>query len=754
MAEIKLVGRVGKIIYHNPANGFAVIVLELSEPASNPETGILQNSVKVQGLFPTLAEGLDLEVTGEYGVTKYGRQFKAATIAQIMPVDLEGIERYLASGLVDGIGPTLARAIVEMFGEETLDVLDNAPERLKEVHGIGEVKSALITASWQEQQHAQEIMGMLSCIEITLNTALKILKKYGAAGAVEIVRTNPYQLAYDIEGIGFKKADALARKMGLAYDDPNRLQAAVLFALTEAAEKEGHVYLPKGILIERVLDLTGLETERESGKGRLVEAAIIALQSDQESRARVKEDSLDDVESVIYLRWLWRAEEGAVDHLVRLLTGLTWTVNLPAFDIEADAELAELNDDQREAISIALRCPVSILTGGPGTGKSFTMKALISELEKRKKSYVLCAPTGRAAKRLAESTGREAKTIHRTIGYIPGESSDDEDDDDGFLEAYLDEREKREIDTANFVIVDEASMVDISLANRLLKAVPNGAHLLLVGDVDQLPPVGAGNFLRDAIDSGAIPVTRLTQIYRQAAGSNIIVNAHAVNQGRTPTAVNGDYFVLKAENGEDAAAQVVDLVVKRLPAYGLKPSDVQVLSPMRRGPAGVRALNEALQAALNPENLFKPEVRLAGGLFRLGDRVMQTKNDYDRGVFNGDVGQIVDINLAGRELIVDVEGKGIVYPFQEADNLVLAYASTVHKAQGSEYPCVVMVMLTEQYVMLQRNLLYTGITRAKRLFVMLSSEKAVQLAVHNNKVAKRYTGLAVKLAGKIELEPA
>jgi len=462
---------------------------------------------------------------------------------------------------------------------------------------------------------------------------------------------------------------------------------------------------------------------------------------------------LDDVESVIYLRWLWRAEEGAVDHLVRLLTEPTWTVNLPAYDIEADAELAELNADQREAISIALRCPVSILTGGPGTGKSFTMKALISELEKRKKSYVLCAPTGRAAKRLAESTGREAKTIHRTIGYIPGESSDDEDDD-GFLEAYLDEREKREIDTANFVIVDEASMVDISLANRLLKAVPNGAHLLLVGDVDQLPPVGAGNFLRDAIDSGSIPVTRLTQIYRQAAGSNIIVNAHAVNQGRTPTAVNGDYFVLKAENGEDAAAQVVDLVVKRLPAYGLKPSDVQVLSPMRRGPAGVKALNEALQAALNPENLFKPEVRLAGGLFRLGDRVMQTKNDYDRGVFNGDVGQIVDINLAGRELIVDVEGKGVVYPFQEADNLVLAYASTVHKAQGSEYPCVVLVMLTEQYVMLQRNLLYTGITRAKRLFVMLSSEKAVQLAVHNNKVAKRYTRLAVKLAGKIELVPA
>jgi len=542
--------------------------------------------------------------------------------------------------------------------------------------------------------------------------------------------------------------------MGLAYDDPNRLQAAVLFALTEAAEKEGHVYLPKGILIERVLDLTGLETERESGKGRLVEAAIIALQSDQESRARVKEDSLDDVESVIYLRWLWRAEEGAVDHLVRLLTGLTWTVNLPAFDIEADAELAELNDDQREAISIALRCPVSILTGGPGTGKSFTMKALISELEKRKKSYVLCAPTGRAAKRLAESTGREAKTIHRTIGYIPGESSDDEDDDDGFLEAYLDEREKREIDTANFVIVDEASMVDISLANRLLKAVPNGAHLLLVGDVDQLPPVGAGNFLRDAIDSGSIPVTRLTQIYRQAAGSNIIVNAHAVNQGRTPTAVNGDYFVLKAENGEDAAAQVVDLVVKRLPAYGLKPSDVQVLSPMHRGPAGVKALNAVLQTALNPANLFKPEIWFGGTLYRLGDRVMQTRNDYERGVFNGDVGEIVGIDLARREMTVNIDGRGVSYETQHMPHLVLAYASTVHKAQGSEYPCVVMVMLSEQYIMLQRNLLYTGITRAKRLFVMLSSEKAVQMAVHNNKVAKRYTGLAVKLAGETEMVPA
>ncbi|HPH94358.1 MAG TPA: ATP-dependent RecD-like DNA helicase [Anaerolineaceae bacterium] len=751
MTEIKLVGRVGKIIYRNPANDFAVIVLDLSEPTSNPETGILQNSVKVQGIFPTLAEGLDLEVTGEYGVTKYGRQFKAETITQIMPADLAGIERYLASGLVDGIGPTLAKAIVEMFGEETLDVLDNAPERLKEVHGIGEVKSALIAASWQEQQHVQEIVGMLSCIEISLNTAQKILKKYGAAGAVEIVRTNPYQLAYDIEGIGFKKADALARKMGLAYDDPNRLQAAVLFALTEAAEKEGHVYLPKGGLIERVLELTGLEAEMETGQKHLVESAIVALQKEDHQGKRavqVTADRVDEVE-VIYLRWLWRAEKGVVDHLVRLLTESTWTVNLPAYDTEADTELGELNDDQREAISTALSEPVSILTGGPGTGKSFTMKALIGALEESETTYVLCAPTGRAAKRLAESTGRGAKTIHRTIGYVPGEA----DEDDGFDE-YPDDREKREIDTAEFVIVDEASMVDISLANRLLKAIPNGAHLLLVGDVDQLPPVGAGNFLRDAIDSGVIPVTRLTQIYRQAAGSNIIVNAHAVNQGRTPTAVNGDYFVLKAENGEEAAAQVVDLVVKRLPAYGLKPSEVQVLSPMHRGPAGVKALNEALQAALNPANLFKPEMWLGGRLFRVGDRVMQIKNDYDRGVFNGDVGQIVDINLAGKELIVDVEGKGIVYPFQEVDNLVLAYASTVHKAQGSEYPCVVMIMLTEQYVMLQRNLLYTGITRAKRLFVMLSTEKAVQLAVRNNKVAKRYTGLAVKLAGEIEMEPA
>jgi len=746
MTEIKLVGRIGKIIYRNPANDFAVIVLDLSEPTSNPETGILQNSVKVQGTFPTLAEGLDLEVTGEYGVTKYGRQFKAETITQIMPADLEGIERYLASGLVDGIGPTLAKAIVETFGEETLDVLDNAPERLKEVHGIGEVKSALIAASWQEQQHVQEIVGMLSCIEISLNTAQKILKKYGAAGAVEIVRTNPYQLAYDIEGIGFKKADALARKMGLAYDDPNRLQAAVLFALTEAAEKEGHVYLPKGVLIERVLELTGLEAEMETGQKFLVESAIFALRTEQGKRTvQVTADRVDEVE-VIYLHWLWRAEEGVVAHLVRLLTESTWTDSLPAYDYdtEADAELAELNADQRDAISTALSEPVSILTGGPGTGKSFTMKALISALEESERSYVLCAPTGRAAKRLAESTGRGAKTIHRTIGYVPGEA--DEDD-----EEY---REKREIDTAEFVIVDEASMVDISLAHRLLKAIPTGAHLLLVGDVDQLPPVGAGNFLRDAIESGAIPVTRLTQIYRQAAGSNIIVNAHAVNQGRTPTAVNGDYFVLKAENGEEAAAQVVDLVVKRLPAYGLKPSEVQVLSPMHRGPAGVKALNEALQAALNPANLFKPEMWLGGRLFRVGDRVMQIKNDYDRGVFNGDVGQIVDINLAGKELIVDVEGKGIVYPFQEVDNLVLAYASTVHKAQGSEYPCVVMIMLTEQYVMLQRNLLYTGITRAKRLFVMLSTEKAVQLAVRNNKVAKRYTGLAVKLAGEIEMEPA
>jgi len=587
---------------------------------------------------------------------------------------------------------------------------------------------------------------------VTIGTALKILKKYGAAGAVEVVQHNPYQLAYDIEGIGFKKADKLAQRMGLAYNDPNRLQAAVTFVLSEAAEKEGHVYLPKAELITRVLKLTELEATQD----KLVKSAILALLCDE--REPIVADEVEGV-AAIYLRWLWRAEESAVRHLSRLAAGSTWTVNLlppliglyAEFD-EGDAGESALNDDQQAAISLALRHPVSILTGGPGTGKSFTMKALITELERKGRAYVLCAPTGRAAKRLAESTGREAKTIHRTIGYVPGQGDDEFDDD---LDALtVSGSEKREIDTADLVIVDEASMVDISLASRLLKAIPTGAHLLLVGDVDQLPPVGAGNFLRDAIDSGAIPVTRLTRIYRQAAGSNIIVNAHAVNQGRAPTAVNGDYFVLKAENGEDAAAQVVDLVVKRLPAYGLKPSDVQVLSPMHRGPAGVKALNAVLQTALNPANLFKPEIWFGGTLYRLGDRVMQTRNDYERGVFNGDVGEIVGIDLARREMTVNIDGRGVSYETQHMPHLVLAYASTVHKAQGSEYPCVVMVMLSEQYIMLQRNLLYTGITRAKRLFVMLSSEKAVQLAVHNNKVAKRYTGLAVKLAGETEMVPA
>jgi len=640
------------------------------------------------------------------------------------------VERYLASGVIDGIGPALAGLIVAKFGEETLSVLETAPERLVEVYGIGRVKADRIAASWKEQQNSRELMELLSCIDISLTMAGKILKVYGG-NAVDMVRKNPYQLAYDIDGIGFKKADQVAQKMGLSVEDPNRIEAAIVFCLREAGDKEGHVFVPKGELVDRVLKVTDLIQSRRE----LVEGVAESLKA-----TRVIRDQVSGQE-VVYLPALHRAEVRAASHLSRLMYS-KWQ-----WKAEADPGLEErenLNEAQARAVGIALQNAVSVLTGGPGTGKSYTMKALINELDRLKKGYVLCAPTGRAAKRLAESTGRDARTIHRTIGYVPGQAGEEEDED-GY------EGERRDIDDTDFVIVDEASMVDIKLASRLLEAIPEGAHLLLVGDADQLPPVGAGNFLRDVIDSGQVPVTGLRDIYRQEAGSNIIVNAHAVNRGQMPEALNGDYFLLRTENGEEAAEKVISLVRDRLPGhYGLKPADIQVLTPMHAGPAGVKALNEALQKALNPEREGKEEVRLRGILYRVGDRVMQTKNNYDKGVFNGDVGWVVDIDPEMEEMTVDIDGRGIVYGYDETENLVLAYASTVHKSQGSEYSCVVMVMLTEQYVMLQRNLLYTGITRAKKVFVMLSNEKAVRIAVGNNRVAKRHTALAERMTAGAE----
>ncbi len=730
---LTLTGSVSRVIYHNDTNGWGVFTLELNALVTDDE-GCVWNRPTVQGFFPALVEGQELRVSGEFVTDKkFGRQFKAEKVSQVMPIDKEGIERYLASGLIRGSGPAMAAAIVAHFGTDTPDVIENHPERLREVSGIGKKKANTIAAFWKEQRDSLEIMSMLSCIDVSMTTVMKVLAQYGASLAVEIIQTNPYQLAYDIRGIGYKKADVLAQKIGVRYDDPKRIEAATLYTLTEAADNEGHVFLPRNVLVSRSMELM----ELEPGQEHLVDGVLDNLIATDEKIVCVDGDS-------VYLDRLFWAENGTVEQIQRLMNPLTWKSITSVDDL---ALKYFLNDDQAQAVSIALRKPVSILTGGPGTGKSYTMKALIGELDRLGKKYVLCAPTGRAAKRLAEATDKEAKTIHRTIGFIPGDTELDEIEKEIENETKA-EDEKREIDRADFVIVDESSMVDISLAYRLLRAVPTGAHILLVGDVDQLPPVCAGNFLRDMIDAGIVPVTRLDKIYRQAAGSNIIVNAHAVNEGELPTATqgDGDFFIIKSQDGQESADAVVSLVKTRLPAhYHISSDDIQVLSPMHKGDAGVKALNERLQAALNPPEEWKTEVRLFGRLFRFGDRVMQTRNDYKRGVFNGDMGRIAGVYLDEEELLVDIEGRGVVYPFREADQLVLGYASTVHKSQGSEYPCVVMVMLTDQYVMLQRNLLYTGITRARKLFVMLSNEKALRIAVSNNRIAQRYTGLARKL---------
>ncbi len=730
MAPELLKGAVERITYYNEENGYTVLRMRPEQL----RLGLARDgTVAVVGMLPELQPGEAVEFEGEWVTDpRYGQQFRAEKVRQSTPATVEGMRRYLGSGLIKGIGPKTAEKIVDRFGVQTLDVLDRSPDRLLEVPDVGKKRMLLIRKAWAEQQAIKQVMLFLQGHEISTSLAIKIYKSYGD-DAVSKVQENPYRLARDIWGIGFLTADRIARSLGLPDDSPHRMEAGVIYALNEATN-DGHTFVPRPTLTAQAAELLRLE-----GAADGIEAAVDRLHAREEVMIDEVPQEAAAVEAV-YLPPLFYAEVGAARRLRMMidlpasrlddLRGARWAWFLTTLEAESQIQLTE---QQRDAVRQALTSKISILTGGPGTGKTTTLRTVIAALRATGHRFVLCSPTGRAAKRLAEATGESAQTIHRLLGYSPGEGFTRNEDDP------LD---------ADMIVVDEASMVDLVLLYNLLKAIPAEAHLLLVGDVDQLPSVGAGDVLRDLIHSGRVSFTRLDVIFRQEGGSLIIRNAHRINRGEQPDTRNEgeDFFFFGEEDPEAAARLVVDVVQNRIPQrFGYDAlTDVQVLVPMYRGPAGVDALNIALQAALNPPGR-RAERRIMGRLFRVGDKVMQTRNNYEKDVFNGDIGRVHALDFEEQALIVALEDRLISYDWSECDELVHAFAISVHKSQGSEYPVVVMPVLTQHYMMLQRNLLYTAITRARKLVVLVGTRKAIAIAVRNNEVVHRYSGLEYRL---------
>lgn len=749
-------GSIERITYYNAENGYTVARLRPDRRrASIPAHGVNREGLlTIVGNLPELTPGEYLKLQGTFtNHPKHGYQFQVEICEQSLPATVDAIRRYLGSGLIKGIGPKMADRIVDEFKEDTLQVIENETERLRDVPDIGPKRASWIAAAWHEQKQIKDIMLFLHGHGISTNLAIKIYKTYNEK-ALHIVQTDPYQLARDIYGIGFKTADQIARNLGLAPDHPSRIEAGVVYALNDRTNG-GHVFtaLPDLIqeaaaLLEVGEDLIRPAVERLLSAERVMVETVPDPQPplDKENRlAEAPASYAAGAVEAVYLTPLYYGEVGVARRVAALAGMLPSRLSdIPPSFLMLPGDLSE---QQQEAIRTALTHPVSILTGGPGTGKTTALKALMDVVETHGKRYALASPTGRAAKRLSEATGRPASTIHRLLDYSPTR---------GFTQ---NEENPLPVD---LLVVDEASMLDLILANSLFKALEPGTHVLLVGDVDQLPSVGAGDVLRDLIASEVAPVTRLDTIFRQAASSYIISNAHRINRGEQPEfppplppadsdedgeARNPDFFLFPAEDATSAGEWVVDVVTNRIPErFGFDPrADIQVLAPMYRGPAGVRALNARLQHVLNPPSPLKPEKHLFGEVYRPGDKVMQTQNDYDKDVFNGDIGRIQAIDALDHTLTIEFEGRPVVYDWNECDQITLAYSVSVHKSQGAEFPVVVVPLVTAHYMMLQRNLLYTAVTRAKRLCVLVGSRKAIAIAVKNNQVAHRSTALSWRL---------
>jgi exodeoxyribonuclease V alpha subunit len=708
-----LEGTIERIVYFNEENGYTVARLA---------SGTVAEPVTIVGHLAKAREGEYVRVEGKWEENRrFGPQFRVERCEIVPPSSVEGIERYLASGLFKGIGPTMAKRIVQKFGEDTLRVITEEPQRLCEVRGIGRKTLDSMTASWQQNKDLRETMVFLQSHDITPAFATRIIKEYGAE-AVRIVREDPYRLTYDIHGIGFKLADSIARKMGIPQDSPARAAAAALHILGEKSA-EGHVYYP-------LEPLKGECAEMLKASSDLVQDGLSKLET--EAKIVVVRNGVD----AVYLKPLYIAESGAAEHLRVLWSSLKM---LPPVDPDKAARWFEsrrtlkLNEGQREAIRKAVQSKLLVITGGPGTGKTTLVKALVDIFRAKKQFVQLAAPTGRAAKKMEESAGIPASTIHRLLEYSPAKM--------GFV------RDRDNPLGADILIIDETSMLDTVLLYHLLKAVPAEASVIFVGDADQLPSVGPGNVLRDLIDSGLPEVTRLTEIFRQAEGSLIVSNAHRINRGEDPilpqdeSARRDGFHFIERATPEEVASTVEMLISKRIPdAFGMDPLvDIQVLSPMHKGTAGVGDLNLRLQKLLNSAG---HELQHGTRKFRVRDKVMQTKNNYEKEVFNGDLGIIFSIDADTQQVMVDFDGRIVAYEFSELDELELAYAISVHKSQGSEYRAVVVPVMTQHYVLLQRNLIYTAVTRARELVVLVGSRDALSMAIRNARTQQRHTRLA------------
>ncbi len=723
-------GVLERITFANPETGYTIAKIDSGRGGPDLITAV--------GPLLGAQVGESLRMHGRWtSHPKYGKQFEVHSYSTVLPATAAGIQRYLGSGLIKGIGPVMAERMVSRFGVDIMHIIEDSPARLIEVDGLGPKRSAMIIAAWAEQKAIKEVMIFLQGVGVSTSLAVRIYKKYGDE-SVCVVRAEPYRLAADVWGIGFKTADTIAAAVGIARDSPERIKAGLAYTLSQAAD-DGHCYLPAPNLIT------------DAGKILDVPAPQIAPCLDELAVAEgvVREDlpaAAPDGPPIpaVYLPPFYQAERSLAWSLLRLLAARS--DRLAAFSsVNWDRALdwlrgktgTSLAPEQADAVRLALTSRVSVLTGGPGCGKSFTVRSVVDLAKARGARIVLAAPTGRAARRLAELTGHEASTIHRLLQLRPGG------------EASFDANTPLD---ADLVVVDETSMVDVILANKLVKAVPPGAHLLLVGDVDQLPSVGAGEVLRDLLGAGTLPVVRLTKIFRQAQQSGIVVNAHRINDGLSPHLTKfGDFFWFSCDDTEQTAGLVVDIVASRIPrTFGLDPRrDVQVLCPMHRGPAGAGNLNMLLQEKLTPYQDGQPERRYGGRVFRIGDKVTQLRNNYEKGaagVFNGTVGVVTAMSAEDHTLtVLTDEDEKVDYGFDELDELAHAYAVTIHRSQGSEYPAVVIPLTMGAWMMLQRNLLYTGVTRAKQLVVLAGSRQALAVAVRTKGAGRRHTALDFRL---------
>ena len=719
----KIHGQIERITFQNEENGFLVAKMKVQGK---------RDLVTVTGNLPGINAGEVLELWGEWSNhPKFGNQFKIVKFKSVMPATVVGIQKYLGSGLIKGIGPVMAGRLVQKFGVETLEVIENEPDRLQEVEGIGPKRVQMIKDAWNAQKEIREVMVFLQGHGVSSTYATKIYKQYGR-DAITVVKENPYRLAQDIFGIGFLTADKIAKNLGVPPDSLMRSEAGILYVLYELTD-EGHVYYPYEELIDKCREILGVEREIiVRAFAKLGEEKRIVWEGLNDSGAEFKPNN-----KAVYLAGYHAAEVGIARKIQTLLTS-----NSAIRPIDADKAVEwvqkrleiQLAEKQIEGVKTAIRKKVMVLTGGPGTGKTTIIKAVLEVLRQITPKIVMGAPTGRAAKRMTETTGWESKTIHRLLEWSPQKMGFSRDNENPL--------------NADVVIIDEASMIDTLLMYHLLKAIPPCSVLLLVGDVDQLPSVGPGNVLKDIINSETVPVVKLTEIFRQAMGSLIITNAHRVNRGEFPkidsAGTSQDFYFIEREEPEGMLEAILELVEKKIPSrFGMHPiNDIQVLTPMHKGLIGTANLNTALQEALNPSQ----EILTRGGrTYKTGDKIMQIQNDYEREVFNGDIGRIKAIDLENQLVSVDFDGRTVQYDFSDLDELVLAYAASIHKSQGSEYPAVVMPFHTTHYIMLQRNLLYTGLTRAKKLTILVGTKKALAIAVRNDKTKKRFTGLSDRL---------